>query len=97
VSSLWEVDDQATYALMLLFYRKLWADGQVSGPHYLRLLATVTSRPQVSTPGAPGVSQNAISGSGMLVGSGTSTGKALIWLMMSTLPRWTCWATCSAP
>src|SRR5262249_61575176 len=28
ISSLWEVDDQATYALMLLFYRKLWADGQ---------------------------------------------------------------------
>ena len=28
VSSLWEVDDQATYALMLLFYRKLWADGK---------------------------------------------------------------------
>src|SRR5262249_39367853 len=28
VSSLWEVDDQATYALMLLFYRKMWADGQ---------------------------------------------------------------------
>src|SRR5262249_47741805 len=28
VSSLWEVDDQATYALMLLFYRKLWAEGK---------------------------------------------------------------------
>src|SRR5262249_40886563 len=28
VSSLWEVDDQATYALMLLFYRKLWVEGQ---------------------------------------------------------------------
>ncbi len=28
VSSLWSVDDQATYALMLLLYRKLWVDGQ---------------------------------------------------------------------